>query len=276
MELPHLLRSFASGTALAGAVACLLQVPKIWDAEGRQLTLTAATLKEELHAFTVVLDAGHGGDDGGTKGAGILEKDGTLEITLRLEKALRERGVRVRMTREDDHYLTLPDRCDIANGSRADAFVSIHLNAAPGSDAAGIETYFSSKQKLTAPAMLRSRLGLAEDVVVEDQRSAYLAACIQRRVGKLGGTSDRGSRDSGFYVVKHSECPAVLVECGYLTSADEAARLKSAKHKDLIAKRIADGVAQFLLATKFNPQRGIMIGAGGAAPASGDTRDAPD
>lgn len=276
MHLPHLFRSLASSGALVGAVACLFQVPPLWEQSTQALFLKAQSARDELHSFTVVVDAGHGGDDGGTKGGGIQEKDGTLDIALRLEKTLLARGVRVRMTREDDHYLSLPDRCDIANGSRADAFVSIHLNASPGTDAAGIETYYSSKQKLANAAALRQKIGVSAETEILDQRSAWLASCIQRRVGKVPDTNDRGSRDSGFYVVKHTQCPAVLVECGYLTSTEEAAHLKSGAHRDHIASMIADGVCQFLQASKLNPARGIIVGDGKVLPAGADTRDAPD
>jgi N-acetylmuramoyl-L-alanine amidase len=276
MESRHLFRSLASSGALVGAVACLFQVPPLWEESSRGLFVKAQSWKDELRTFTVVVDAGHGGDDGGTKGGGIQEKDGTLDIALRLEKALRTRGVKVRMTREDDHYLSLPDRCDIANGSRADAFVSIHLNASPGTDAAGIETYFSSKQTLMDAPTLRRKLDLPSTAQVQDQRSQYLAACVQRRAGSISNTHDRGCRDSGFYVVRNTQCPAVLVECGYLTSSEEAVHLKSNEHRDRIAAAIADGVTHFLMASKLNPRRGILIGASNAAPVTGDTRDAPD
>ena len=276
MQFVHVFRSLASSSALAGALACLIQVPMLWDKQDAALFLKAQSWKDELHNFTVVVDAGHGGDDGGTRGGGIQEKDGTLDIAQRVESALRQRGVRVRMTREDDHYLSLPDRCDIANGSRADAFVSIHLNASPGSDAAGIETYYSTKQKSLTPKELRARLGLGPEVEVQDERSILLAAYIQKRVGRIGNTNDRGSRDSGFYVVKNTHCPAVLVECGYLTSAEEAGHLKSERHRDRIAEVIADGVCQFLIATNFNPVRGIHLGEGVMPVLTAELPDAPD
>lgn len=272
MRLAHIVRTLMSSGALVGGAVCILQVPGQWDRQDATLSLKAESLREQLHDFTVVVDAGHGGEDGGTSGGSLLEKDGTLDIAKRVEAALRKQGVRVRMTREDDRYLALSERCEIANSTRADAFVSIHLNASPGTDAEGFESYYSSKQNLVPDGALRARLGLDAGVEVKDVRSALLAGFIQKRVAGIGNTNDRGARDSGLYVVKNTRCPAVLLECGYVTSAEEADRLKRGAHRERIAAVIADGVCRFLVATRFNPMRGIQIGGdllaapAGAAP----------
>ena len=91
----------------------------------------------------VVIDAGHGGHDPGTEAAGeVAEKDLALQIAIRVRDALLADGVDARLTRDDDTFLTLAERTQLANQNRADLFVSIHLNSSPDPDTTGIETYY--------------------------------------------------------------------------------------------------------------------------------------
>jgi N-acetylmuramoyl-L-alanine amidase len=244
--------------ALVGAMVVRFQVSR-WAETRLSEAIAAATaqdpVREALEHRVVIVDAGHGGQDGGTSGNGVQEKDATLDIARRVERQLRQRGIEVRMTREHDRYVELEERCAKIPQSNAAAFVSIHLNAATVRGVSGIETYFCSQ---------RSRLQPAGDLpAMEDCRSEYLADLIQRRSCRATSATDRGVRDSHLYVVQHAACPAVLVECGYLTHAEEARRLKRDEYKEKLAVAIADGIRQYLIATSFNPRRGFSQAAAG-------------
>jgi N-acetylmuramoyl-L-alanine amidase len=113
----------------------------------------------------------------------------------------------------------------------------------------GIETYFCSQRiRLQSPDNPESG---------EDHRSEYLAGLIQRQSCRATGAPDRGVRDSKLYVVQHASCPAVLVECGYLTHAEEARCLKRDDYKEKLAAAISEGIRHYLIATSFNPRRGF-------------------
>ena len=144
---------------------------------------------------TVVIDAGHGGfDRGGIPGQRVAEKGMTLDVAQRLATRLRSAGYKVVMTRNSDVFVTLGDRVRIANSYRDAIFVCVHFNSATRAGANGIETYYYSSQ------------------------SAQLAANIHRQV--VGGTTteNRGIRRRGYFVLRRTTIPAVLVECGFLTN----------------------------------------------------------
>lgn len=238
--------------ALVTVIFLWVQVSR-WSEAGLAAAIAEAVARdperEALKKLSVVLDAGHGGQDGGTSGNGVQEKDAALDLTRRIEKKLLEHGLQVKMTRQNDVYVELEDRCAMAAKSGASVFVSIHLNASAARSVSGIETYFSSQR-----AGIR-RVKLANG---EDHRSEFLADSIQRRVSAATGAPDRGVRDSRLYVVQYVSCPAVLVECGYLTHAEEARQLKRDRYKDKLAAAIADGIRHHLIATAFNPKRGFV------------------
>lgn len=223
--------------------------------------------REALEKLTVVLDAGHGGMDTGTSGNSVQEKIATLDLTRRVQRQLLKLGVRVQMTRENDTYVELAERCALAAKAKADAMVSIHLNASSAKNVSGIETYYSSKRRSEGVAPGRFRA--VSSAPVEDRRAELLAASIQRQSCRATRAADRGVRDSRLYVVLHASCPAALVECGYLTNADEARRLKTEAYKEQLAAGIADGVRHYLLTTAFNPRRGFSQDADGEVAAAG-------
>jgi N-acetylmuramoyl-L-alanine amidase len=173
-----------------------------------------------LHAIsTVVVDAGHGGiDRGGQPGQKNQEKIYTLAVAQKLAAKLRAAGFRVVMTRSDDTFVGLGGRCDIANAQRDAVFVSVHFNAAPRVDASGVETYYYSG------------------------KSSSLAASIHREVLRVMGTPDRHIRQRGFYVIRRTNIPAVLVESGFLTNPVEFRRIASPAFQDELAGGIARGI----------------------------------
>jgi N-acetylmuramoyl-L-alanine amidase len=169
---------------------------------------------------TVVIDAGHGGHDrGGVPGDRYAEKVYTLDVARRLQARLRSMGFRTIMTRNGDYFVSLGGRCAIANAQRNAIFVSIHFNSAPREGADGIETYYYSR------------------------KSASLASSVHRYVVRAAGTEDRRVRSRGFYVVRNTRIPAILVECGFLTNRREGSRIAgSSAHRQRLADAIAMGI----------------------------------
>jgi N-acetylmuramoyl-L-alanine amidase len=168
---------------------------------------------------TVVIDAGHGGHDrGGIPGQRIAEKVMTLDVAQRLRNVLQASGYRVVMTRDSDVFVPLGTRVSIANSYRNAIFVCVHFNATNRSGASGIETYFYSRDSLP------------------------LASAIHHFVVGGAPSSSRGVRRRGYYVLRKTNVPAVLVECGFLTNPTEAAYAQTASYRQKLAEEIAAGV----------------------------------
>jgi len=170
-------------------------------------------------SITVVIDAGHGGHDrGGIPGQRVAEKDMNLDVALRLRNVLSASGYRVIMTRSTDVFVPLAGRVAIANSYGNALFVCIHFNATGRSGASGIETYFYSRDSLP------------------------LASAIHYYVAGGAPSDNRGVRRRGYYVLRKTNIPAVLVECGFLTNPTEAAYAQSASYRQKLAEEIAAGV----------------------------------
>jgi N-acetylmuramoyl-L-alanine amidase len=180
----------------------------------------APALEAQLTRFTtVVIDAGHGGyDRGGIPSQRIPEKVMTLDVSQRLKPILEKTGYRVIMTRNSDVFVPLPTRVAIANSYPNAVFICVHFNSATRSGANGIETYFYSTE------------------------SAPLAASIQAAV--LGGapSENRGVRRRGYYVLRRTTIPAVLIECGFLTNPTEGQYAESTTYRQKLAENIARGI----------------------------------
>lgn len=183
--------------------------------------------------ITVVIDAGHGGHDrGGIPGQRVAEKDMTLDVALRLRNVLSASGYRVVMTRSSDVFVPLGGRVAIANSYRNAVFVCIHFNATGRSGASGIETYFYSRESLP------------------------LASAIHYYVTGGAPSANRGVRRRGYYVLRKTTIPAVLVECGFLTNPTEAAYAQSASYRQKLAEEIATGVrGRNSVGSSFNTTR---------------------
>lgn len=173
-------------------------------------------------ARVVVIDAGHGGHDrGGVPGQRISEKHLALDVALRVNRILRARGVPTVMTRTRDVFVSLPQRVAISNRQRSALFVSIHFNSAPREGARGFETFHYNSQ-----------LG------------ARLAYNTQRRLMRTYRTENRGVKRRGFYVLRHSKHPAILVECGFLTNRIEGRQCLLASHRQRLAEAIAAAIIE--------------------------------
>ena len=221
---------------------------------------------------TVVVDAGHGGEDDGAHGvSGSREKDVTLATARKLAKELRGRGFTVIETRDTDETVELVRRTELANASAAGLFVSIHANSAPNTGARGIETYSMDLASDESALRLAERENralavltaagarverLPDEQLVEDLRHGanaewsrdlgrtVHAALVKGARGFFGRDeiADRGHRSGPFWVLLDVEIPSILVELGYLTEEDEEQRIRSAAFQEVAASAIADGV----------------------------------
>lgn len=207
----------------------------------------------------VIVDAGHGGGDGGSVHNGIIEKNLTLDIAKRVEAHLKEAGLRVKMTRDKDVYVELEERSEIANKSRAAAFVSIHLNANLTASVSGLEVYYSPQKTLQAKRLLQAALKLDHIQGLQDGRSERLATSIQKYACEASGARNRGIREKGYTVVIGSAMPAVLVECGFISNSAEASKIKTTSYRDKLAKGIAKGITTYLQGQAGDPLRDIFL-----------------
>jgi N-acetylmuramoyl-L-alanine amidase len=208
----------------------------------------------------VVLDPGHGGEDEGARGpGGEREKDITLAVARLTAARLQAAGVNARLTRDGDDTLPLAQRTALANRLRADAFVSIHVNASPAKGARGAETYFmnaDASDAQAAQAAARENAGAGSDAVqlilwdlahvANLNASSKLALDIQDRLNALHGITDRGVKQAPFVVLTGAAMPAVLVEVGFLSNPDEAGLLMSAPYESDIAGALSDAIVTFL------------------------------
>ncbi|MDD5423498.1 MAG: N-acetylmuramoyl-L-alanine amidase [Candidatus Omnitrophica bacterium] len=217
---------------------------------------------------TVVLDPGHGGHDAGAIGKRLrlCEKHVALSVAKKVRDILQESGIKVIMTRSNDTFIPLPKRAEMANRSRADLFVSIHINASRSRATKGLECYFLSNatddNARALEAFEDSSLKLDEGVRAERSRqldktlwdmaltenrreSAELAGYICDSVDKSEALENKGTRSARFYVLKYTQMPSVLVEAGYISNRYEELKLKEPKFQDRIADAVADGILRY-------------------------------
>ncbi|MEK7240116.1 MAG: N-acetylmuramoyl-L-alanine amidase [Gemmatimonadota bacterium] len=225
----------------------------------------------------IVIDAGHGGRDPGMRGwspdrTPVREKDVVLGVARRLEQELENRGYAVVMTRSSDTLVALDDRGKIANRSKGDLFISVHVNAAnpkwrDPQAARGFETYFLAEAKTEderrvaqmenevvrfetdADAPRHDPLGFIINDMAQNEHlreSSDLADGIQRALRRVHPGPSRGVKQAGFRVLVKAYMPAVLVEIGFGTNAAEAAYLNSESGQRALASAIAEAAAEYL------------------------------
>jgi N-acetylmuramoyl-L-alanine amidase len=176
---------------------------------------------------TIAIDPGHGGRDPGAVGiGGLQETDIVLDIGLQVTALLEGKGVNVILTRQDDREIDLEPRVAQANRAQADLFVSIHANAISLSrpDVNGIETYYYADQ------------------------SEALARTLHNSILDATGRPDRRVRTARFYVLRHTAMPAVLLEVGFVTGADDAPLLADSDYRERTAEAIARGILEYVQA----------------------------
>ncbi len=206
--------------------------------------LTSADGEEKY--TTVIIDAGHGGEDGGTLSAeGLVEKDVNLAISEMLRDMLTASGVKVIMTREDDRLLydrnvdfygrkkklDLAARLNVMQKSEGAIFISIHMNAYQSAKYSGLQVWFSQNDT-------ESRL-LAEKIQVNNK-------------DMLQPENNRKTKGatSAIFLLNEATCPAVLVECGFLSNRDEAAKFATDEYRQKVAFVLFCSIMEFLYTEK--------------------------
>ena len=172
-------------------------------------------------AMRVIIDPGHGGKDRGALWGGVAEADLNMRVARKVEAILKARGYQVTMTRRSDVFLSLSKRAEIANRYRNVVFVSIHFNATKYTSVRGAETFYTG------------------------EKGRYLASAIQRELIRKLKVKNRGVRFSRFAVLRQTVCPAVLVECGFISNSYERSRCKTSGYQDLTAQAIVSGIERY-------------------------------
>ena len=197
--------------------------------EKNQFDLSTEINKNLDSEFTILIDAGHGGNDKGamTRDGKIYEKDLVLEMAKDIAMNLStEDDMQVIVSRTDDTYLSLSDRSKLANEQEVDLFVSIHLNSQQGStDASGIETYYTTDSK---------------------DGSKELAESVQKSMISYVEARDRGVKESRFQVLLECNMPSILVEAGFLSNPEEAKKIQNKEYQSQLAEGIAQGIISYL------------------------------
>ncbi len=222
----------------------------------------------------VMLDPGHGGDDGGARGAkGLKEKTAALAIGRVVAEKLEAAGFETVFTREDDRLIPLWDRAKAANSQGADLFISLHLNAAKARSARGSEVYFLSLGKGDNDALVATenaaggqKAGTPDSVVasiLDDlaqqaflQDSERLAVAIQGQLNRLSGIKERGVKQAPFIVLRGAAMPAVLVEVAFISNPREEAKLRDPAFRAKVADAITLGVRRYFAGTNGGVRRG--------------------
>ncbi len=246
-----------------------LTIPLIHN--GTTTSKTKKIVKSSRKAYTVVIDAGHGGKDNGASCCKVkIEKKVVFSVSSKLKKRLEDKGFKVYMTRDDDTFVSLPRRTEFANKKKADIFISIHANAAPkkslDSTFEGIEIYYLSPAKTERAKEAAAKENavmfegkdfyttneylslISREKIIESHKlgldvSKMMLSNVRNSFGKV---SDGGVKPANFWVLVGAQMPAVLVETGYITHPEEGDNLMNSYYKSLLAKGIAEGVERYL------------------------------
>ncbi|MGG7142779.1 cell wall-binding repeat-containing protein [Clostridium nigeriense] len=175
--------------------------------------------------YVVYLDPGHGGSDPGASGNGLVEKELNLKIALGVRDKLQSMGIVVYMSRDTDKFVSLEDIASGANAVNPDIFISIHQNSFTSSSAYGIETYW-----------------------YKGNADKSLATLLQNNLINNTNGYNRGVKNEAFYVIKNTNMPSSLIECGFITNPDEASKLKTSDYQNKIINAIANGANDYLKA----------------------------
>ena len=230
----------------------------------------------------IVIDAGHGGHDPGTRARGLEEADLVLDIARRLEQRLSHYPIEVVLTRRRDDYMPLEARTRLANRVDADLFLSIHANASRRAGARGVETYFLNFTTDTAAEALAARENAAaagtighlpnllQTIATNDklEESRQFAELVQHAmIDKLRKVDpeipDLGVKQAPFVVLIGAHMPSVLAEISFVTNQHDATLLSTDTYRDLIADALLDAILRYQRALKSGPQLETVTQAGG-------------
>jgi N-acetylmuramoyl-L-alanine amidase len=214
----------------------------------------------------IVIDPGHGGLDSGTNGVnGLAEKDLVLAEGLRLAKFLKARGYTVHMTRDTDTFIPLRERVAIGRGDKADLFISLHADSNPDSDVSGLSIYTLSDGRSDREAAALARRENQSDIIAGvdlsaenspvapilidlaqrdtiNKSSLFATIALKRLAGATDILARSPHRSASLAVLVAPDIPAVLIELGYLSNRDDAARMNTDAWRAKVAEAIGDSV----------------------------------
>jgi N-acetylmuramoyl-L-alanine amidase len=214
----------------------------------------------------IVIDAGHGGHDSGTLGAGgIEEKDVVLDVALRLGKLLHERlGAEIIYTRSDDTFIPLETRTAIANKAQADLFLSIHANSSPDPSARGVETYYlnftsdpaaldvAARENAVGGQSIHQLSDLVKKIALKDKidESREFASDVESSLYAglakgNDGLKNRGVKKAPFVVLIGANMPSILAEISFVTNPKDAEELRQPEYRERVAESLYNGVAKY-------------------------------
>ena len=226
------------------------------------------SVEESSRPHVVIIDPGHGGEDPGTLGNGVLvEKDVVLDVSRKLAALLNSRGgYDVRLTRDGDYFVRLAKRKEIARKSEGDVFISIHANSAPNKRADGTEIFYVSPRGASdqaareladrenaadlvggvSPGADADVLSILVDLKMSDsvQKSSDLAGLVRDELCKAR-TGDCAIKQAGFLVLKSLAMPSILVEVGFLTNSSDVDKLKRPAYRQSYAECLAAAVDRY-------------------------------
>ena len=205
----------------------------------------------------VVLDAGHGGADGGTVAGASLEKDLNMKVVHLVADQLRDERIRVVYTRQGDATQSLRNRVTVANGYPVALFVSIHHNASTSEKPEGFETFYTHPKPSSVLNEQRKIFEVKKGDKFIDRRGELLASAIQTSSCNATRAVDRGIKNSNMVLTRLVSCPAVLVECGFLSNPRERGRLKDGNYRARLSAGISGGILSFLESVEQDPFYGI-------------------
>ncbi len=221
-----------------GMAVCLLAGVATAVIAGLHNNNTKAAAADTKEGYVIVIDPGHGGSDPGKVGCNnILEKDINLAISNELKSCLEEQGIKVIMTRTDDAGLyseedsnkkaaDMRERCRIIEENAADIVVSIHQNSYTDSSVAGAQVFYYKHSKSGAE--------LAQ--IIQDSLKNNVNPDNNRLI----------KANDSYYMLIHTKCPTVIVECGFLSNPGEAEKLSEEDYQKQIAEAISDGIKEYL------------------------------
>ena len=206
----------------------LMLTDKIWGSDEGETLPTVSQQVDTEPVATVILDPGHGGSDGGAvaefEGVEIIEKDIDVAVTEMVKALLERENIEVVLTRDEDVDMDLKERTKFANSEGADLFVSLHCNTSEDTSASGFECYYEKQGN--------KGLELAENIMA----AADAAENIKTRE----------LRTDMMYVVRFTDMPAVLVEMGFMSNAEELEKLCRTSYQQILADAIAEGILKTL------------------------------
>jgi N-acetylmuramoyl-L-alanine amidase len=214
---------------------------------------------------TIVIDAGHGGDDAGARGAqGVLEKDVALGVARRLKAALEARlGVRVLLTRDADQTVPSDQRAALANNNKADLFISLHAGASVRPNVSGTEVFYLSLAGYGEEAQRASQAradslpvlgGGSREIEITPwemaqaphiEQSAAFARAVEAALRDRVPMSPRALQQAPLRVLVGANMPAILVEMGFLTNAQQEKQLAGETQQNTIVQALVDGILRY-------------------------------